>query len=84
MILKNRNLRNELLSKHTLEAKNAIEVVRNNLSVSNLPKSGASPLGKKDMTLNSSRQSSVKGSVKNESPVQIPGKYYVLLVLIMH
>jgi len=30
--LKNKNLRTELLAKHSLEARNAIEVIRSNLS----------------------------------------------------
>jgi len=30
--LKNKNLRSELLSKHSIEARNAIEVIRSNLT----------------------------------------------------
>jgi len=36
LILKNRNLRNELLTKHSSEAKNAIEVIRSSLAVINV------------------------------------------------
>jgi len=33
LILRNRNIRAELLAKHTLEAKKAVESIRNNLSL---------------------------------------------------
>lgn len=35
LVLKNRNLRNELITKHANETKNALEIVRNNLSILN-------------------------------------------------
>jgi len=37
LILKNRNLRNELLAKHAIEARHAIENIRNNLALIHSP-----------------------------------------------
>jgi len=72
LLTKNKNLRNELISKHANEAKNALDTVRNNLSIVN-----SVHLNQNNKKLNGSTltgRSSVKSAISNDSPTKAEGK----------
>ncbi len=73
--MKNKNLRNELLSKHASEAKNALEVIRSNLSVLN----AAQSLKIKSPTIPPHNKSTIR-SQKSDSSPKIQGIYHPFFV----
>lgn len=70
LLMKNKNLRNELITRHANEMKSSLDVVRNNLSIVN--SIHLSQSGKKLSSTALLGRNSIKSSISNDSPSKLP------------